>query len=48
MNAPLTDVSLTELPPALSPLEWVGMQSIDLPATLVESGYDPQTGEAET
>ncbi|EDY8730856.1 TPA: GTP cyclohydrolase I FolE2 [Salmonella enterica subsp. enterica serovar Agona] len=39
MNAPLPDVSLTELSPTRSPLEWVGMQGIDLPVTLVEPGY---------
>jgi len=39
MNAVLPDVSMTEIAPNLSPLDWVGMQSIDLPITLVESGF---------
>ena len=39
MNAALPDVSLTEVAPGPSPLEWVGMQSIDLPVLLVEPGY---------
>lgn len=39
MNAPLPDISRTELAPTLSPLQWVGMQGIDLPVTLVEPGY---------
>lgn len=39
MNAVLPDISLTEVAPGLSPLEWVGMQGIDLPITLVEPGY---------
>ncbi|WP_304640758.1 GTP cyclohydrolase FolE2 [Pseudomonas sp.] len=39
MNAPLPDISRTELSPRLSPLQWVGMQAIDLPVTVVEPGY---------
>lgn len=39
MNAALPDVSLTEASPNLSPLEWVGMQRIDLPIALAEPGY---------
>jgi len=39
MNAMLPDVSLTELAEALSPLQWVGMQGIDLPVTLKEDHY---------
>lgn len=39
MNAVLPDVSLTETSPTLSPLQWVGMQGIDLPITVVEPGY---------
>jgi len=39
MNAVLPDVSLTEVVPGLSPLEWVGMQGIDLPVVLDEPGY---------
>jgi len=39
MNAMLPDVSLTELAEALSPLQWVGMQGIDLPLTLKEDSY---------
>ncbi|MCC9620472.1 GTP cyclohydrolase FolE2 [Thalassospira sp. MA62] len=39
MNAVLPDVSLTEIAPERSPLEWVGMQGIDLPVTLDEPDY---------
>ena len=39
MNAALPDVSLTDIPPSLSPLAWVGMQGIDLPITVAELGY---------
>lgn len=39
MNAILPDVSQTETAPELRPLEWVGMQGIDLPVTVVEPGY---------
>ncbi|EXJ11311.1 MULTISPECIES: GTP cyclohydrolase FolE2 [Nitrincola] len=39
MNAPLPDVSLTDIAPTLRPLQWVGMQSIDIPVTLEEVGY---------
>lgn len=38
MNAALPDVSLTDIAPSLSPLAWVGMQSIDLPITVAEPG----------
>jgi GTP cyclohydrolase I len=39
MNAPLPDVSLTDIAPRLSPLAWVGMQEIDLPVTVAEPDY---------
>lgn len=39
MNDALPDVSLTDTAPRLSPLEWVGMQGIDLLLTLDELGY---------
>ncbi|CAB5707270.1 GTP cyclohydrolase folE2 [Delftia tsuruhatensis] len=39
MLAPLPDVSLTDPAPSLSPLQWVGMQGIDLPVTVAEPGY---------
>jgi GTP cyclohydrolase IB len=39
MNAALPDVSVTDLAPTLRPLEWVGMQGIDLPITIGEPGY---------
>ncbi|MDH2435317.1 GTP cyclohydrolase FolE2 [Pokkaliibacter sp. MBI-7] len=39
MNLPLPDVSLTERAATLSPLQWVGMQGIDLPVILAEPGY---------
>lgn len=38
MNAILPDVSLTETAPKLSPLEWVGMEGIVLPITVIEHG----------
>jgi GTP cyclohydrolase I len=40
MLAPLSlpDVSLTEAAPSTSPLQWVGMQGIDLPVTVAEPG----------
>src|SRR5258708_6867715 len=39
MLAPLPDVSLTDPAPSLSPLQWVGMQGIDLPVTVAEPGF---------
>jgi len=39
MTAALPDVSLTDLAPVLSPLQWVGMQGIDLPVLVAEPGY---------
>ena len=39
MNAALPDVSLNDTAPRQSPLAWVGMQGIDLPVTVAESGY---------
>lgn len=39
MNAVLPDVSLTEVVPGPSSLEWVGMQGIDLPVPLDEPRY---------
>ncbi len=42
MNAVLPDVSVTDSAPALHPLEWVGMQGIDLPVTVAEGGYQRQ------
>jgi len=39
MNAILPDVSLSELAETLSPLQWVGMQGIDLPVVLTEGDY---------
>lgn len=38
MNAVLPDVSRTEVSSRLLPLDWVGMQGIDLPVTLDEPG----------
>ncbi|VWC09509.1 GTP cyclohydrolase [Burkholderia lata] len=38
MNAPLPDISLTDAAPGGRPLEWVGMQGIDLPVAVVEPG----------
>ncbi|KWW36792.1 GTP cyclohydrolase FolE2 [Cupriavidus metallidurans] len=42
MSAALPDVSLTDVSPTFTPLEWVGMQGIDLPIRLVEPGYRRQ------
>ncbi|MEM7067772.1 MAG: GTP cyclohydrolase FolE2 [Pseudomonadota bacterium] len=39
MNVILPDISQSESAPHLRPLEWVGMQGIDLPITLVEAEY---------
>ena len=39
MTAILPDVSLTERSHSLSPLEWVGMQGIDLPVLIEEGDY---------
>ncbi|WP_117139642.1 MULTISPECIES: GTP cyclohydrolase FolE2 [Pseudomonas] len=39
MSAALPDVSVTDIAPTLGPLEWVGMQGIDLPVTIDEPGY---------
>ncbi|AOJ29520.1 GTP cyclohydrolase FolE2 [Burkholderia seminalis] len=38
MNAALPDVSLTDAAPGRRPLEWVGMQGIDLPVAVAEPG----------
>jgi len=38
MNSRLPDVALTERPIALAPLDWVGMQGIDVPVLLDEPG----------
>lgn len=38
MNAPLPDISLTDAAPGRCPLEWVGMQGIDLPVAVAEPG----------
>ncbi|ORT80498.1 GTP cyclohydrolase I FolE2 [Burkholderia puraquae] len=38
MNAPLPDISLTDAAPGGCPLEWVGMQGIDLPVAVAEPG----------
>ncbi|WP_240202264.1 GTP cyclohydrolase, FolE2/MptA family, partial [Burkholderia sp. LMG 13014] len=38
MNAPLPDISLTDAAPGHRPLEWVGMQGIDLPVAVAEPG----------
>lgn len=40
MNAELPDVSIYEAVPADSPLAWVGMQGIDLPVAVIETGYE--------
>lgn len=37
MNAPLPDISMTDLPTRPNPLSWVGMQGIDLPVTIAEA-----------
>ncbi|MEP6146385.1 MAG: GTP cyclohydrolase FolE2 [Nisaea sp.] len=39
MTAELPDVSFSETAPGNSPLEWVGMQGIDLPIEIAEAGY---------
>jgi len=39
MNAPLPCALLTKVTPGMNSLEWVGIQSINLPVTLNESGY---------
>ncbi|AOK39545.1 GTP cyclohydrolase FolE2 [Burkholderia cenocepacia] len=38
MNAALPDISLTDVAPGHRPLEWVGMQGIDLPVVVAEPG----------
>jgi GTP cyclohydrolase I len=38
MNSPLPDVALSEVSTALMPLDWVGMQGIDVPVLLDEPG----------
>ncbi len=38
MNAALPDISLTDLAPGRRPLDWVGMQGIDLPVAVAEPG----------
>jgi len=38
MNAPLPDISVTDAAPRHRPLEWVGMQGIDLPVAVDEPG----------
>lgn len=40
MNTPLPDVATSELSHALLPLQWVGMQGIDIPLALDEPGLD--------
>ncbi|WP_062381704.1 GTP cyclohydrolase FolE2 [Pseudomonas abietaniphila] len=40
MNSPLPDVACSELSQTLLPLDWVGMQGIDLPLMLDEPGID--------
>lgn len=40
MNVILPDISTTENSPHLCPLEWVGMQGIDLPVKVAEPGYE--------
>lgn len=39
MSTVLPDISVNDLAPMLGPLEWVGMQGIDLPVTIDEPGY---------
>lgn len=39
MSSALPDVSVTDLAPSLSPLQWVGMQGIDLPVRIEEATY---------
>ncbi|MCA8090838.1 GTP cyclohydrolase FolE2 [Burkholderia anthina] len=38
MNAPLPDISVTDAAPRHCPLDWVGMQGIDLPVAVAEPG----------
>ncbi|MGU3780802.1 GTP cyclohydrolase FolE2 [Burkholderia metallica] len=38
MNAALPDISLTDVAPGRRPLDWVGMQGIDLPVAVAEPG----------
>jgi len=40
MNSPLPDVASSELSQALLPLDWVGMQGIDIPLRLDEPGAE--------
>jgi GTP cyclohydrolase I len=40
MNNPLPDVACSEVSQALLPLDWVGMQGIDIPLILDEPGID--------
>jgi GTP cyclohydrolase I len=40
MNSPLPDVACSEVSQALLPLDWVGMQGIDIPLILDEPGID--------
>jgi len=40
MNSPLPDVASSEISQALLPLDWVGMQGIDIPLMLDEPGLD--------
>lgn len=42
MSAVLPDVSVTDLAATLGPLEWVGMQGIDVPITIEEPTYRRQ------
>lgn len=42
MHVPLADVSITDTPPGLLSLDWVGMQGIDLPIEIAEPGYRRQ------
>lgn len=39
MSATLPDVSITDTAPNLRPLDWVGMQGIDVPVTIDEPAY---------
>ncbi|WP_339437411.1 GTP cyclohydrolase FolE2 [Pseudomonas sp. EL_65y_Pfl1_R32] len=39
MSAALPDVSVTDRAPLLAPLDWVGMQGVDLPIIIDEPGY---------
>lgn len=40
MNSPLPDVALSEVSMALMPLDWVGMQGVDVPVRLDEPGIN--------